>query len=526
MGQLQQPGIGKVYLVGAGPGDPRLLTLRGRECLATADTVLYDYLVNPRLLEHCRDDATRICLGRHGRTRIWTQPEVNAKLVELALSGQRVVRLKCGDPIVFARGAEEAEALETHGIPVEIVPGVTSALAAAACAGIPLTHREHASAVALVTGHERDGKVEELDFARLAHFPGTLAIYMGVTTAGVWTTALMEGGLPADTPAALVRRVSYCDQQTWCCTLETLAEHIADHKVRPPVIAIIGPAAEQKHALRWFEQRPLFGQRVLVTRPRQQALDLIGKLEEFGAETLLQPTIEIQPPETWEDVDASIAKLVRPGWDWVVFSSANGVAAWMDRLLEHGDVRQLAGAKLAAVGSATAAALRAYRLEADLVPEQYHAEGMSNAILQASLHNSHPARVLLVRASRGRDVLRETLTAAGMEVEQVTAYQSVDVEAADPEVVDALSDGSPTWVTVTSSAIARSLDRLLGDRLGAARLASISPITSATLRELGYEPTVEAEPHTMDGLLDAIVAGSRGAATDVDRERDQQRDRE
>ena len=508
--------VGWVSLVGAGPGDPELLTLRALDCLQRADAVLYDYLVNPRLLDFARSDAEIICLGRHGRTKIWSQQAINEKIVELASNGLHVVRLKSGDPIVFARGAEEAEALQQAGVSVEIVPGVTSALAAAAYAGIPLTHRNMASAVALVTGHERDAKTEPLDFASLAHFPGTLAIYMGVTTAPQWTKALMDAGMPGDTSAALVRRVSFGDQQTWTGQLDEIAPYIESSGLRPPVIALIGPAARQTAALRWFESRPLFGQRILVTRPREQAMVLTRELETLGAEVMIQPTIEILPPEDWSAVDESIRRLSADGgaWDWVVFSSSNGVKHWMQRLLTHGDVRQLGRAKLAVVGPSTAAALEQYHLTVDLVPETFHAEGLVEALVERHGQPSSP-RVLLVRGSRGRDVLREQLTAAGMKVTQVVAYQSLDVEQVDDDIAQRLAEGEVDWITVTSSAIGKSLHRLVGDLLSNTRLASISPITTEALRQCGLEPTVEAVEHTMEGLVaeihDSVIAARADA---------------
>lgn len=502
--------VGKVFLVGAGPGDPGLITVRGQQCLAQADAVLYDYLVNPRLLDVAAHAET-VCLGRHGRTKIWSQSEINDELIRRAAAGQRVVRLKSGDPTVFARGAEEVEALAARQIPVEIIPGVTSALAAASCAGIPLTHRDVASAVALVTGHERSDKHCPLDFGRLSGFPGTLAIYMGVTTAPRWTAELIHGGMAPDTPAALIRSVSFPNQSTWCGTLQEIPGHIERQGLRPPVIALIGPAARQRAALGWFEQRPLFGQRVLVTRPSHSAGALAGPLSELGAEVWSQPAIEVAPVAELAELDQTIAEVQDAEWDWVVFSSANGVQFWLDRFLRSADFRSVR-CRLAAVGKATARSLKEYGLRADLIPDQFHAEGLVQAFAQRwKASEADGVRVLLVRASRGRDVLRTELQALGAVVGQVVAYQNVDVADPDPQVLEQWDERGIDWVTVTSSAIARSLHRMWGRRLQQTRLASISPITSQTLRELGLEPAAEAATHTMQGVVEALVAATERA---------------
>jgi uroporphyrinogen III methyltransferase/synthase len=506
----QPKSTGRVYLVGAGPGDPGLITWRGVQCLARADAVLYDYLANPTLLAHAPATAEQVCLGRHGRERIWSQKEINERIVELARQGKCVVRLKGGDPALFGRLSEEVEALRAAGIDFEIVPGITAALAAASYAGVPLTERRSASAVALVTGHEQDDKeLPAIDFSALAAFPGTLVVYMGVTTAAEWTRALMDAGKPADTPAAIVRRCTWPDQQTIDCTLGTVAKCIADAKLRPPVVTIVGEVVGGASAKNWFTERPLFGKRVLVTRPRHQVGKLWELLNELGAHPLIQPGIEISPPDTWSDVDAAIERVGE--FDWLVFSSANGVEQFLGRLLQTGrDLRTFGAVRLAAIGPATAEALRQFHLHADLTPDEYRAEALAESLVSAARGCSTAPRLLLVRASRGRDVLAETLVAAGCAVEQVVAYQSVDVEEPDREVASLLRQGHIDWITVTSSAIARSLVRLFGDDLRKPKLASISPITTATLRELGFEPAAEAREYTMEGVVEAIRENERG----------------
>lgn len=503
---------GIVYLVGAGPGDAGLLTLRGAECLGRADVVLYDYLVNPQVLEHAARDAELVCLGRHGHGRMIPQAEINDRMIRAARAGKRVVRLKGGDPIIFARAAEEIAALAGAGIPFEIVPGITAALAAGSYAGIPVTHRDNASAVALVVGHEQDEKAAEpLDFEALARFPGTLVVYMGVTTARHWSTKLVEHGKSADTPAAIVRRCSFPDQTTIRCTLGTVADEIEVRKMRPPAIVIVGAVAAAESTTCWFTDRPLFGVKVLVTRPVEQNTSLRTRLERLGAEVLVQPAIRIDPPADWRPVDRAIHQL--SGYDWVVFSSTNGVQYFLDRMVERGrDMRCFGTAQIAVIGSATAELLAKYRLRADLTPDEFRAEALADALAP----QAKDRRFLLVRASRGREVLAEQLTAAGAQVEQIVAYESRDVEEADADVAERLKAGEIDYVTVTSSAIARALAKLFGDALHRARLVSISPVTTATLDELGYTPYAEATTYTMEGVVDAI----RVAATDAERAKD------
>jgi uroporphyrinogen III methyltransferase/synthase len=492
---------GRVYLVGAGPGDPRLITLRGVQCLAQADVVVYDYLVNPQVLEHARPGAELVCLGRHGTGRILTQDEINARLVSDARAGRTVVRLKGGDPAVFARAAEEIQALAEAGIPFEIVPGITAALAAGSHAGISLTHRELASAVALVTGHEQDGKpAPAIDYAALAAFPGTLVFYMGVTSAGEWSDALVAAGKPPATPVAIVRRCSLPDQETLRCTLGTLADVVARHELRPPAIMIVGDVVTWEGNTAWFAARPLVGQRVLVTRPLEQSTALRDRLQALGAQVDVQPAIRIEAPSDWKPLDDALRRAGE--FNWIAFSSSNGVNAFFERLAAlGGDARWLARVRLAAIGPGTAAALAEYHLRADLVPDEFRAEALADSLASGA----RGQRFLLVRASRGREVLAERLQAAGGIVEQVVAYQSIDVESPEAPIAAAMAAGQIDWVTVTSSAIARSLVHLFGDSLGRAKLASISPITSATLRELGHEPTVEARQYTTEGLVEVLV---------------------
>ncbi len=491
--------MGKVYLVGAGPGDPGLITLRGVECLQMADHVLYDCLVNVHILEHVPGRAELACLGKHGQSRIWTQPEINAKLIELARAGNTVVRLKGGDPAVFARVAEEVAALRQADVPFEIVPGVTSGLAAASYAEVPITHRQHASAVALIVGQQHAGQGgESLDFDSLASFPGTLIFYMGVTSAPTWTSALIKAGKPSDTPVLIIRRSTFPDQQTLSCSLGQVCETIRG--LRPPAIMIVGAVSSLAPAASWFESRPLFGRTVMVTRPAGQSAELARLLQQQGADTIAQPAIEIAPPSQWAECDTALRHLDQ--FDWLVFSSANGVRALFNRLPVLGlDLRALGNVRLAAIGPGTAACLDSYHLHVDVQPQRFQAEDLADALVEVGSGQ----RFLLVRASRGREILAERLHAAGSNVTQVVVYTSRDVTTPGAEVVEKLEQDKIDWITVTSSAIARSLASLFGDAFSRSKRVSISPLTTRALVELGFPPDAEARQATMQGGVDAIV---------------------
>ena len=493
--------VGKVYLVGAGPGDPELITLRGCELLRRADVVVYDYLVNPLVLRHTSVAAEKICLGSHRQGRILPQEEINRRVISAAQAGKTVVRLKGGDPSIFGRVSEEVAAIEEARVPYELVPGVTTALAASSHAGIPLTHRAFASSVAFVTGREcHEKKRTALDFENLARFPGTLVFYMGVTTAPDWATELVAHGKPAHTPVAVVRHCSLPTQRTHRTTLGELPELLARLQVRPPAIIIVGDVVSAQAQVNEFTSRPLFGQSVLVTRAEQQSTSLMLRIGELGAAALAQAAIQIGPALEPGPLDKAIRALAE--FNWLVFSSANGVKFFMERLLQlGGDLRRLGSCQLAAIGPATVAELGKYHLRADLQPEKYQAEALAAKLVPAA----GGQRVLLVRASRGREVLAESLRAAGITVEQVVAYESNDVSSPDPSIVAALAAGQINWITITSSAIARSLVAMFGEQLRRARLAAISPLTAGILAEAGFPPDVIAREYSTEGLLQAIV---------------------
>jgi uroporphyrinogen III methyltransferase/synthase len=498
---------GKVYLVGAGPGHPGLLTLRAVECLQQADLVLYDKLVPAALLEHAPERATRICVTELSDCHSERYVPVQQTMIDAARAGKCVIRLKGGDPFLFGRGGEEAEALRQAGIPFEIVPGVTAALGAAACAGIPLTHRLHASAVAFITGHERPGKPESfLDWTALARFPGTLVIYMGISRLNQIVPALIEHGKSPATSAAVVQWASTGEQRTIVSTLGELPGALQKAGITAPAIVIIGSVVSLRQELAWFEARPLFGKRVLLTRPRKQASELAHGLVLLGAIPYVMPAVEIQPPADWTAVDRALADL--GSFHWLVFTSVNGVHALMDRLRHAGrDLRALGSLRLAAIGPKTADALRQYFLEPDLVPEKFQAEDLAGA-LKDQLQPGQ--RILLARADRGRDVLRQELAQVA-DVIQVAVYSQIDAVTPDTRILDSLRRGEIDYVTLTSSNIARSLARCLDEtcrarlEAGDVKLISISPVTSAEARQLGLPIAAEAGEATTQGVLDALV---------------------
>ena len=487
---------GVVHLVGAGPGDPGLLTARALELIAAADAILYDRLIPVTALDGARPDAELIYVGKEGRGPQMPQDEIDRLLVEQASAGKRVVRLKGGDPFVFGRGGEEALVLREAGIPFEVVPGVTSGVAAPAYAGIPVTQRDRASAVALITGHEDPDKPESaIDWPALAAFPGTLVFYMGVKQLPRIAAQLIAGGRAADEPAAVIERGTLPGQRTVVATLATLAERAAEAAIRPPSITVVGPvAALREEGVRWFEQRPLYGKTVAVTRAREQASGLAARLRELGAEVVETPVIRVVPLDApAPDVSA---------YDLVCLTSPNGVRLLFERLAVAGlDARTLHGARVAAIGPATARALRAHGVLADVLPDRAVAESLVDALGEQPV-----SRALIARACVARDLLPDALRARGAEVDVLELYETV-AEPLSAEQLGAVRTAD--YVTFTSaSTVANLLGALGGDTaaLDGARLASIGPITSDALRREGLEPSFEADPHDVDGLLAALVA--------------------
>jgi uroporphyrinogen III methyltransferase/synthase len=493
--------LGIVYLVGAGPGDPSLLTLRGAELLKRADVVLYDYLVNPIIARHAQPGADLICLGKHGRTRIWSQDEINGRLLELANEGKTVVRLKSGDPSIFARAGEEVAYLKQHHIPFEVVPGITAAMALGSYAGVSLTHRDHASAVAFVTGRESSKRESSLDYEALAAFPGTIVIYMGVTTAKQWSSKLIQHGMASTTPVALVRRCSHTDQRTMQCQLDTVADCLTPYsKFPPPVLIVIGEAARDAGIETWFERRPLFGQSVLVTRPACRAMEMSRQLEEAGAQVMIQPAIEILPTSDLSHVGDVCRRL--GDFPWITFTSVNGVDYFFRRLMEFGmDSRALAGCQIAVVGPATGAALAAFGIKADLVPTEYRAECLANELLPLLGQGT----CLVIRGERSSGVLESRLAEESASYESLIVYDVSDVTTPSPEIGMAMQAGNVDWTLVTSPAIARSIVQQFGQDLAQTKLVSISSQTSEALRAAGFQVAIESGQAESQAMIAALI---------------------
>ncbi len=496
---------GFVSLIGAGPGDPGLLTLHGAAALAAADVVVYDYLANPALLDHARPEAEQIYVGKKASQHTMSQDEINKLLVDRALAGQRIARLKGGDPFVFGRGGEEALAFAEANVPFEVIPGVTSAVAVPAYAGIPLTHRGLSSSFAVITGHEDPTKSESsIDWSRLATGVDTLIFLMGVSNLAQIVKQLVAHGRPAQTPVALVRWGTTPDQQTVSGTLVDIVARVQAADFKAPAVTVVGQVVGLRRHLRWFENLPLFGQRVLVTRTREQASVLSAGLRALGAEAIELPSILVAPPEDWTPLDQAIASLQDYGW--IIFTSVNGLRFFWDRLSIAGaDARALAGVKLAAIGPGTAGELAARGLRVDYVPSEYVAEAIA-----AELEGVDGQRVLLPRADIARPTLADLLRDRGAAVTDVTAYRTLQPQLDADELRDLLA--RITVATFTSSSTVRNLTAMaqkagvhLPAALANATVACIGPITAQTAQELGLPVHVLAETHTIDGLIQALI---------------------
>ena len=496
---------GKVYLVGGGPGDPGLLTLRGAECLQQADVVLYDGLVSPLLLRHTKATTKRTCRSDGPQGRMLNQKEINKQLIEEALQGNIVVRLKGGDPFIFGRGSEEAAALAEAGIPFEVIPGITAATAAGAYTGISLTHRDFASAVAFITGHEDPAKAQSaLDYNQLAKFPGTLVFYMGLHRLEKIINSLLQSGMKETTPACVISRASTTSQKTISAPIHQLAEQVRKNDLHAPSLIIIGDCVLQRKHIAWFEKRPLLGKRIGITRPIEQAGKAIEYCLSLGAEPVLLPMIEILPPENWADVDHAIQNLSENKYDWLIFTSANGVHNLMQRLWEtKKDIRLLASVHIAVIGPATSSALEKYHLRADLMPARFQSEGLADALADQVAGK----QLLWAGANRGRGVLQQKLISAGATVDKVIVYQNRDAPILEENPLRTELD----WVGLSSPSIARRYAEILSLQSSPTgtnnqpRLAAISPVTADAAFKAGLQIEVIAETHTWKSLIDAIA---------------------
>ncbi len=498
-----------IYLVGSGPGDPGLFTVKGVRCMREADAVVYDRLAPESLLEYTRPEAERIYVGKGPGNPSMSQEEINALLIRLGREGKTVVRLKGGDPYIFGRGGEEALALIEAGLPFEVVPGVTSGVAAPAYAGIPVTHRRVSSSVAFVTGHEdptKDGT--DVDWSRIARGADTLVLYMGVGRIKEISEELISAGKSPETAVACVRWGTVPEQRTVTGKLGDIAQKVADANLRPPAVIVVGEVvALRENGLDWYERRPLFGRRIVVTRARRQAGELSGRLERLGAEVIEFPTIEIQPPKDFGPLDEAIRELGSFGW--IVFTSVNGVEAFLNRLSHHGlDLRAIPpGARIAAIGPVTARKLRETGLRVEAVPKEYRAEALLQEISGESLEGK---RILIPRAKVARKVLPQKLREAGAEVVVPAAYESVPSSEGKEGLQKMLEAGEVDCVTFTASSTVENFVRAFVGKdtarlLRNSRVACIGPVTAETAREHGIRVDVEAGEYTIPGLVEAVV---------------------
>ena len=493
---------GKVYLVGAGPGDLGLVTLRAKECIENADVIIYDHLANSEALGWARDDVEIIYVGKTSGESAISQQEINALLIGKAREGKEVVRLKGGDPFVFGRGAEEAQVIADAGISFEIVPGITSSIAGAAYAGIPMTHRAHNSHVTFFTGHEDPAKTESaIDYAALAKLGGTQVMLMGVERLGSITSEMMKHGVRGDLPVALVRWATTGRQETLTGTLENIAQKAVSNDFAAPAVAVFGEVVALRDKLNWYETRPLLGKRIVVTRTRKQASVLSSKLRSLGADVIELPTIRIEPPSDLRE----FAELVQAAhiYDWIVFTSANGVEAFFNIFFKlYDDAREIGGARIAAIGPATAQRAKDFHLHVDLQPEEFVAEDILREFKkQGSIEN---LKILLVHAEKARDVLRKELSGLGAIVDEALAYRTVPETRDTSGARQRLANDGADLITFTSSSTVENFLALGLPWPKGMQVASIGPITSKTARDNGLKIDVEAKRHDIDGLVEAI----------------------
>jgi len=496
---------GKVYIIGAGPGDPGLITLRGAECIREADVIVYDHLVNPEILRHAQEKAIRIYAGKQGGDHTLSQDEINRRLVEEAGRGAVVARLKGGDPFIFGRGGEEAEVLQEAGIPFEVVPGVTSAIAVPAYAGIPLTHRNHTSTVAFVTGHEDPTKEKsDMDWPALAGI-GTLVFLMGVKNLSAIAENLIRCGKDAATPAALIRRGTTPEQETLTGTLGDIARKADERRFAPPAILVVGGVIGLREVMNWYETKSLFGRGIVITRPEAQAEEFAELLRAQGARVIPFPVIRIAEPLSWAPFDQALSRL--EAYQWIVFTSANGVAFFFQRLREQGrDIRELKGIRIATIGPATAAAVGALGIRVDLVPEEFISEGVVRAFAGEDLRG---CRILLPRAEQARDVIPEGLEKMGAKVDVVAVYRTLRSDREAAELLPLFAGGKVDVITFTSPSTVTQFLGIMGPDFhlpSRVRIACIGPVTAAAARKAGLTVDILQERYTIPELVDAIAA--------------------
>jgi len=498
---------GKVYLVGAGPGDPGLITLKGKECIERADVIVYDFLASSYLLKYARKEAEIIYAGKQGGNHFMSQDNINALIAQKAKDGNVVTRLKGGDPFIFGRGAEEAEVLAKNNISFEIVPGVTSAIAAPAYAGIPLTHRSFTSTVAFVTGHENPEKEKSvINWEALVKGIGTIVFFMGVKNLPNIVGHLIDNGMSPDASIALIQWGTTPKQASVSGKLSNIVERVKAAGLKPPSIIVVGDVVKLKDTLCWYEKKPLLGKRIVVTRAREQASDLVNLLSENGADCIELPTIKVEPPDDWTPLNKAVENLST--YDWLVFTSVNGVSFFFDRLFSSGrDVRSLGNLKTAVIGPATEKKLFEYGIKSDIVPKTYVAESIIESFKNEELRGK---RVLLPRASEARAILPEELVKMGAFVDEIMAYKTSSVCDESVNLIEELKNKTIDMVTFTSSSTVKNFAALLpaatvGELTKDVVVAAIGPITADTAKNMGIKVRIIANSYTIPGLCEAIL---------------------
>ncbi len=500
----------KVYLIGAGPGDPGLFTLKGKAVLEKADVVVYDYLANDALLAHARKDAERIYVGKKGGDHTLSQDGINELIVRKAKEGKVVARLKGGDPYMFGRGGEEAEELLAAGVDFEVVPGVTSGIAGPAYAGIPLTHREHSSSVSFITGHEDPTKPDTAhNWGALAKSASTLVFYMGMKNLPEISRKLIDAGMPEDTPAALVRWGTTPEQRSIASTIEKLPKTAEEHQFSAPCLIVVGGVVSLRNTLNWFEKRPLYGKGVVVTRAREQASDSAAQLAELGANVIEFPTIRIAPLQDYTKVHAALRNLAT--YRMVVFTSVNGVEHfWRQLAVLRLDSRALSGVLVAAIGPATADALRSRGIVPDFVPDTYVAESVAEGLIRLGGDSLAGAKILLPRARVARDVLPDTLAGAGAHVHVLPMYETLPAGENKEDILAKLAAGEIHCITFgSSSTVTNFLSLIPAETLRQypdLKLACIGPVTAATLEKAGLPCHIQPQDFTIPGLVSELAA--------------------
>lgn len=496
-------------MVGSGPGDPKLITLKAMEYIQDADVVVYDRLANPRILDYAKSSAEIIYVGKKATKHVMEQDQINQLLVDKAKEGKKVVRLKGGDPFIFGRGGEEALFLAENNVFFEVVPGISSASSVPTYAGIPLTHRGVTSTVAFITGHEDPAKVStEINWEKISTGAGTLVFLMGANNQSKIVAQLLKHGRNESTPVALIRWGTLPKQEIITGTLANIVEKTKEEDLRPPVIILVGEVIKFREKLKWFEKKPLFGKRILVTRSRSQASDLVNLVEKKGAQAIEFPTIKIETPESYEQLDSAILNLNK--YQWLIFTSANGVDYFFARLKDMGkDLRELKGIKIAAIGPATAKCLTGLNLLIDYVPPEYRAEAVIEGFKKFA---SQGINILIPRAEIAREILPEKLREMGANVEVATTYRTVADRSRVDQIKEMFIRREIDIVTFTSSSTVKNFVKLLGDLdlpklLEDVRIACIGPITAETVRNLGFDVDIEAKEYTVPGLVEAIERG-------------------